>query len=37
MHDIRDSVKIWLEDNTIHVTDEKKLLEILEYFFKKCL
>jgi hypothetical protein len=21
----------------IHVTDEKKLLEVLEYFFKKCL
>lgn len=37
MHDIRHSVKIWLDDNMIHVTDEEKLLEVLEYFFKKCL
>jgi hypothetical protein len=37
MHDIRHSVKIWLEDNMIHVSDEEKLLEVLEYFFKKCL
>jgi RNase H-like domain found in reverse transcriptase len=37
MHDICHSVKIWLEDNMIHVTDEEKLLEVLEYFFKKCL
>jgi hypothetical protein len=37
MHDIRHSVKIWLDDIMIHVTDEKKLLDILEYFFKKCL
>jgi Reverse transcriptase (RNA-dependent DNA polymerase) len=37
MHYIRHSVKIWLYDNMIHVTDEEKLLELLEYFFKKCL
>jgi hypothetical protein len=37
MHDILHSVKIWLDDNMIHVTDEEKLLEVLEYFFKKCL
>jgi Reverse transcriptase (RNA-dependent DNA polymerase) len=37
MQDIRHSVKIWLDDNMIHVTDEKKLLEVPEYFFKKCL
>jgi hypothetical protein len=37
MHDIRHSVKIWLEDNLIYVTDEKKLLEVLEYFFEKYL
>jgi hypothetical protein len=37
MHDIRHSVKIWLDGNMIHVTDEKKLLEVLEYFFNKCL
>jgi hypothetical protein len=37
MHDIRHSVKIWLDDNMIHVTDEEKLLEVLEFFFKKCL
>jgi hypothetical protein len=37
MHDIRISVKIWQNDNMIHVTDEEKLLEVLEYFFKKCL
>jgi RNase H-like domain found in reverse transcriptase len=37
VHDIRHSVKIWLDDNMIHVTDEEKLLEVLEYFFKKCL
>jgi Reverse transcriptase (RNA-dependent DNA polymerase) len=37
MRDIRHSVKIWLDDNMMHVTDEKKLLEVLEYFFKKCL
>jgi hypothetical protein len=37
MHDILQSVKIWLDDNMIHVTDEEKLLEVLEYFFKKCL
>jgi Reverse transcriptase (RNA-dependent DNA polymerase)/RNase H-like domain found in reverse transcriptase len=37
MHDIRHSVKIWLDENMIHVTDEKKLLEVLEHFFKKCL
>jgi hypothetical protein len=36
MHDIRHSVKIWLDDNMIHVTDEKKLLEVLEHFLKKC-
>jgi hypothetical protein len=33
MHDIRYSVKIWLGENMIHVTDEKELLEVLEYFF----
>jgi hypothetical protein len=37
MHDIRHSVKIWLDDNMIHVTSEEKLLEVLEHFFKKCL
>jgi RNase H-like domain found in reverse transcriptase len=37
MHEIRHSVKIWLDDNMIHVTDEKKLLEMLEHFLKKCL
>jgi hypothetical protein len=37
MRDIRHSVKKWLDDNMIHVTDEEKLLEVLEYFFKKCL
>jgi hypothetical protein len=37
MHDIRHSVKIWLDDNTIHVTDEEKLLEVMEHFFKTCL
>jgi hypothetical protein len=37
IHDIRHSVKIWLDDNMIHVTDEEKLLEVLEHFFKKCL
>jgi RNase H-like domain found in reverse transcriptase/Integrase zinc binding domain len=37
MHDIRHSVKIRLDYNMIHVTDEEKLLEVLEYFFKKCL
>jgi hypothetical protein len=37
MHNIRHSVKIWLDDNIIYVTDEAKLLEVLEYFFKKCL
>jgi Reverse transcriptase (RNA-dependent DNA polymerase) len=37
MHDIRHSVKIWLDDNMIHVTDEEKLLLVLEYCFKKCL
>jgi Reverse transcriptase (RNA-dependent DNA polymerase) len=37
IHDILHSVKILLDDNTIHLTDEKKLLEVLEYFFKKCL
>jgi hypothetical protein len=37
MHDIRHSVKIWLDDNMIHVTDEGKLLEVLEYFFNTCL
>jgi Reverse transcriptase (RNA-dependent DNA polymerase) len=37
MNEICHSVKIWLDDNMIHVTDEKKLLEVLEYFFKKCL
>jgi hypothetical protein len=37
MHDIRHSVKIWLDDNMIHVTYEEKLLEVLEHFFKKCL
>jgi hypothetical protein len=37
MHEIRHSVKIWLDDNMIHVTDEKKLLEVLEHFLKKCL
>jgi hypothetical protein len=36
MHGIRHSVKIWLDDNMIHVTDEEKLLEVLDYFFKKC-
>jgi hypothetical protein len=34
---IRHSVKIWLDGNMIHVTDEKKLLEVLEHFLKKCL
>jgi Reverse transcriptase (RNA-dependent DNA polymerase) len=37
MHDIRHSVKIWLDDKMIHVTDEEKLLEVLQYFFKTCL
>jgi hypothetical protein len=37
MHDIRHSVQIWTDDNMIHVTDEKTLLEVLEYFFEKCL
>jgi RNase H-like domain found in reverse transcriptase len=37
MHDIRHSVNIWLGDNMIHVTDEKKLLEVLEHFLQKCL
>jgi Reverse transcriptase (RNA-dependent DNA polymerase)/RNase H-like domain found in reverse transcriptase len=37
MHDIRHSVKIWLDENMIHVTDEKKILGVLEYFLKKCL
>jgi hypothetical protein len=37
MQDIRHSVKIWLDENMIHVTDEEKLLEMLKYFFKKCL
>jgi Reverse transcriptase (RNA-dependent DNA polymerase) len=37
MHDIRHSIKIWLDDNMIHVTDEKKLLEVLEHFLRKCL
>jgi hypothetical protein len=37
MHDIRHSVKIWRDDNMVHVTSEEKLLEVLEYFFKKCL
>jgi Reverse transcriptase (RNA-dependent DNA polymerase) len=37
MHDIRHSVKIWIDYNMILVTDEKKLLEVLGYFFKKCL
>jgi RNase H-like domain found in reverse transcriptase/Reverse transcriptase (RNA-dependent DNA polymerase) len=37
MHDIRHSVKIWLDDNMIHVTTEEKLLEVLEHFFKTCL
>jgi Reverse transcriptase (RNA-dependent DNA polymerase) len=37
MHDIRHSLKIWLDDNMIHVTDEEKLLEALEHIFKKCL
>jgi hypothetical protein len=37
MQDIRHSVKIWLDGNMKHVTDEKKSLEVLEYFFKKCL
>jgi Reverse transcriptase (RNA-dependent DNA polymerase) len=34
MHDIRHSVNIWLDDNMIHVTDEKKLLEVLEHFLQ---
>jgi hypothetical protein len=37
VHDIRHSVKIWLDENMIHVTDEKKLVEVLEHFLKKCL
>jgi hypothetical protein len=37
MQDILHSVKIWLNDNMIQVTDEKKLLEVLKYFFKKYL
>jgi hypothetical protein len=37
MHEIRHSVKIWLVDNMIHVTDEEKLLEVLEHFFNTCL
>jgi hypothetical protein len=37
MHDIRHSVKIWLDDNMIHVNSEEKLLEVLEHFFKTCL
>jgi hypothetical protein len=37
MHDIRHSAKTWLDDNMIHVTDEEKLLEVLEYFFNICL
>jgi hypothetical protein len=37
MHDILHLVKIWLDDNMIHVTDEKKLLKALECFSKKCL
>jgi hypothetical protein len=36
VHDKHRSVKIWLDDNMIHVTDEEKLLEVLEFFFKKC-
>jgi RNase H-like domain found in reverse transcriptase len=37
MHDIRHSVKIWLDDSMIHETSEEKLLEVLEHFFKTCL
>jgi hypothetical protein len=37
MHDRRRSVKIWLDENMIHVTDEKKLLKVLEHFLQKCL
>jgi hemerythrin len=36
VHDIRHSVKIWLDDNMIHVTDEEKLLEVLEYFSRNA-
>jgi Reverse transcriptase (RNA-dependent DNA polymerase) len=37
MHDFRKSVKIWLDDNMVHVDNEEKLLEVLEHFFKTCL
>jgi hypothetical protein len=37
MHDIRHSVKIWLDDNMVHVDNEEKLLLVLEHFFKTCL
>jgi hypothetical protein len=36
MHDIRRSVKIWLDDYMIQATSEEKLLEWLEHFFKNC-
>jgi hypothetical protein len=35
--DILHFVKTWLDDSMIHVTDEKKLLRVLEHFLKKCL
>jgi hypothetical protein len=36
IHDISHSVKIWIDDNMIHVTDEMKLLEVLEYFSRNA-
>jgi RNase H-like domain found in reverse transcriptase len=37
MHDIRHSVKIWLEDDMVHADGEEKLLKVLEHFFNTCV
>jgi hypothetical protein len=37
IHEIRHSVKIWLDGNMTHVTREDNLLEVPECFFNKCL
>jgi hypothetical protein len=36
MHDIIHSFMIWIDDNMIHVVDEEKLLEVLEYFSRNA-
>jgi hypothetical protein len=36
MHDIIHSFIIWIDDNMIHVVDEEKLLEVLEYFSRNA-